>query len=187
MIAELYQLTGVSLVPKFNDTYFFITEERNETKSKKQIKENEIVEKQIYSHLFGGKLENGESYKRCAIREFIEEYFGLSINIPNVRRLAIQIQNELINLEMEEYDTVPKNGKYHKFLTFDINSIRNSSVKNFFKELDIPIDEVKIKVNSIFKWTYGEELLNPSSLLSYYILYANSKKSNSEGNELSDF
>jgi len=187
MNIPLRQLTGVSIIPKIDDTYFFVTEKRNEKISRRQIGSDEEVNKELFSHLFGGKIKDGENYKSCGIREFIEEFFGISVNNVKVRRFVRQIEEQLFNVNMDEYQLVSSNGKYHIFLTFDVNNINNQSVKEFFTNLDVPLQEARPSVESVFKWTFGQEIENPSSLLIQYLEYLKSKSYIDQGGELSDF
>lgn len=156
---------SANLIPSIdNEEFFFIKELRSIQKNGEK--------NTLFSHLFGGKLEGSETAKTCAIREFMEEFFGSEKVSNSFKR---EIERVLFGLEMKEtYFVVNERLNYvNVFFTFDINQINDDVIKDFFYNLDQKFQEAEF-IKQVFKWRKGQELENPSTLLLRYVEELNS-------------
>lgn len=150
---------SASLIPRIGNNFIFIKEQRlNKFTNSYEVK----------IHMFGGKMENNESPKECAIREFNEEFFKINNEWSNM--MKTKIRDMLLEIEMNIliHRTNEVKELDHIFFTFDVMSIQNKGLRNFFLNL-YKYFKPNGKVLSIYNYTLEDRINNCSSLTEDYI------------------
>lgn len=151
----MVKIHSVSLIFEFQGSLLLCTEMR-------QVRKGE--DKELKSHLIGGKMEKYERPLECGIREFKEELpfnFNKKLMYDNI----IKTQPNIVDLYINT-----KKDLYHRCYIVDISKIKNQRLQTELKNVELNFDKDKSLLKSVFYCEDITLLENKSSLLDEFII-----------------